>query len=155
MSQFLRHALTATLTITALPAQAELIQPTLSIDMNGEYRCDNGKAFTAKMLSAAVVRSELRAGTAAAGKGGIGGTAFEAIQNDVVAFDLYGAAVTLDGKEYRMMLQDGNVLLLLDAGGYLQWQIDSSAFPYAGRLLAGTNSTAENCIHLAAATAAP
>jgi len=119
--------------------------PELSVAMNGEYRCDNGRSFTATVLSAPVIASELRMTEGAAMGAGNQGTAHPVIDNKTVGFDLHGVKINVDGKSHKLFLQDGAALVLRGSDDPLQWEIASGQPPYSGRLRYGEQSLGENC----------
>lgn len=138
--------------LLCLPA-AVAAAPGLSVDMNGEYRCDNGYMFTVEVLSAATIHSEHvllgpgMSGTAPAG------APHTRMRHDVNGFDLYGAEVGFDGKHYRLMVQESDALMLRDRKGRLQWEIGSATAPYEGSLRRGAALAGEHCIKTAALAA--
>ncbi len=134
--------------LASMPAAAA---PALSVGMNGEYRCENGKTFVVKVRSSAVMGGMLVFPATTEFSGNGAGVVVPAFRHEVEVFDLHGASVLLDGKRYKLMLHDGDGLVLRDRRKKLQWEIGSAETPFSGRLSGKDGLLGENCV-LAAPT---
>lgn len=129
--------------LASLPVAAA---PALSVSMNGEYRCDNGKTFTVKVRSAPIMNGDLifQAGMEPTNNAG---TVHPTMKHEVDTLELYGAGVLLDGKHYKLRLQDGDKLMLQDQRKKLRWAIHSDTAPFSGSLSSNDGLVGNNCIH--------
>ncbi len=120
--------------------------------MNGDYRCDGGVTFSAKVKIAPDVKSEVvfspvGASTTGSTENGSGAR----MRDSISGTRYYGVHVRHEGRKYKLYPVDGEANVYTDNNGKFRWVLVDGSAPYASLIVSPDDKTVNNCRQAAAA----